>query len=152
MAVSFIGGGNRSTQRKPLTCRKSQHTLSHNVVSSTSRLVGIRTHNVSVDRHWLYMVNPTTIRSRPRQPLECREHEILMLRLLYDVFFYYHHQLVFFHYFFLRYTQHNLLRVLYFYPTYKYPVKTTDQPQVTGKLFHVDCIKCTSSLKEIKQL
>ena len=22
MAVSFIGGGNRSTQRKPLTCRK----------------------------------------------------------------------------------------------------------------------------------
>ena len=23
MAVSFIGGGNRSTQRKPLTCRKS---------------------------------------------------------------------------------------------------------------------------------
>jgi len=23
MAVSFIGGGNRSTRRKPLTCRKS---------------------------------------------------------------------------------------------------------------------------------
>jgi hypothetical protein len=23
VAVSFIGGGNRSTQRKPLTCRKS---------------------------------------------------------------------------------------------------------------------------------
>ena len=23
MAASFIGGGNRSTQRKPLTCRKS---------------------------------------------------------------------------------------------------------------------------------
>jgi gamma-glutamylcyclotransferase (GGCT)/AIG2-like uncharacterized protein YtfP len=50
--------------------------------------------------------------------------------------------------------KHNTtyLRVLFFYPTYKYPVKTTDQPQVTGKLFHVDCIKCTSSLKEIKQL
>jgi hypothetical protein len=30
VAVSFIGGGNRSTQRKPATCRKS-----HNVVSGT---------------------------------------------------------------------------------------------------------------------
>ena len=31
VAVSFIGGGNRRTRRKPPTCRKSQ-TLSHNVV------------------------------------------------------------------------------------------------------------------------
>ena len=37
VAISFIGGGNRSTQTKPLTCRKSLITLSHNVVSSTPR-------------------------------------------------------------------------------------------------------------------
>jgi hypothetical protein len=35
MAVSFIGGGNRSTQRKPLTCCRSVQSLSHTVVSST---------------------------------------------------------------------------------------------------------------------
>ena len=34
VAVSFIGGANRSTWKKSLTCRKSPKTLSHNVVSS----------------------------------------------------------------------------------------------------------------------
>ena len=29
-------------------------TLSHNVVSSTHRLCGIRTHNVSGNMHWLH--------------------------------------------------------------------------------------------------
>ena len=33
-AVSFTGGGNRSTRRKP-TCRRLLTTLSHNVLSST---------------------------------------------------------------------------------------------------------------------
>jgi hypothetical protein len=32
VAVTFIGGGNQSTQRKPPTCLESL-TLSHNVVS-----------------------------------------------------------------------------------------------------------------------
>ena len=32
VAVSFIGGGNQSTRRKPLTCRKSLTNLSHNDV------------------------------------------------------------------------------------------------------------------------
>jgi hypothetical protein len=31
VAVSFIGGGNQSTRRKPPTCRKSMTNLSHNV-------------------------------------------------------------------------------------------------------------------------
>jgi len=35
VAVSFIGGGNRSTRRKPPTCRKSLTTLSHNIVHLT---------------------------------------------------------------------------------------------------------------------
>jgi hypothetical protein len=51
VAVSFIGGGNQSTLRKPLTCRKSLTNLSHNVVSSTPLLTGVRNHNVSGDRH-----------------------------------------------------------------------------------------------------
>ena len=36
---------------KPPTYRKSLTNLSHNVVSSTPRLSGIRTHNVSGDRN-----------------------------------------------------------------------------------------------------
>ena len=42
MAVSFIGGRNRNTRRKPPTCRKPLTNLSQNVVSSTPSLRGIR--------------------------------------------------------------------------------------------------------------
>jgi hypothetical protein len=37
VAVNFIGGGNQSIRRKPVTCHKSLTILSHNV-SSTPRL------------------------------------------------------------------------------------------------------------------
>jgi hypothetical protein len=44
-------------------------TLSHNVVHLL--VIKIRTRNISGDRYWLekLVVNPTTIRSRPRRPL-----------------------------------------------------------------------------------
>ena len=47
VAVIVIGGGNLSTLRKPPTCRWHWHwqILSHNVVSSTPGLGGIRTHS-----------------------------------------------------------------------------------------------------------
>ena len=51
--LSFIGEGNRSTGRMPPIWSHWQ-TLSLNVVSSTPRLRGIRTHNVSGDSHWLH--------------------------------------------------------------------------------------------------
>ena len=37
VAVSFIGGGNRSTRRKPPPVASHKQTLSYNVVSSKSR-------------------------------------------------------------------------------------------------------------------
>jgi hypothetical protein len=36
-----------------------QETFSHNFVSSTPRLSGIRTHNVSGDRYWFHVVTTT---------------------------------------------------------------------------------------------
>jgi len=48
VAVHFIDGGNRSIQRKPSTSGKSLTNFipSHNAVSSTPRLSGIRTRNL----------------------------------------------------------------------------------------------------------
>ena len=48
VAVNFIGGENWSTRSKPPTCGSQWQTLSHNVVSSTPRLSGIRTHMVII--------------------------------------------------------------------------------------------------------
>ena len=55
VAVSFICGGNRSTRRKPPTCHKSLTRLDHIMLHRVHLAMrGIRTHNVSGDRHRLH--------------------------------------------------------------------------------------------------
>ena len=53
VAVSYIGGGNQSTQWKPTTCRKSLTNFIIYCCCSSSPCL-IRTHNVSGDMHWLH--------------------------------------------------------------------------------------------------
>jgi hypothetical protein len=65
VTVKFIGGGNQSTRRYQPTCRHWP-TISHNVVSSTTR----HEHDLNAQRWWWYALNPTTIRPwRPLLPL-----------------------------------------------------------------------------------
>jgi len=54
VAVSFMGGGNRRARESHWPAASHWQTLSHKVVSSTPHLIGIPTHNVSGDRHWLH--------------------------------------------------------------------------------------------------
>ena len=66
VAVSFIGGGNWRTQRKPSTCRKSLTNFYH-IMLYTSRFE--LTTPVVLHTGCIGSLNPTTIRSRPRRIL-----------------------------------------------------------------------------------
>jgi len=52
VAVSFIGGGNRSIWRKPLTCRASMTNFYYIMLYGVHLVMnGVQSHNVSGDRH-----------------------------------------------------------------------------------------------------
>jgi hypothetical protein len=53
VSVSFIGGENRSTRRKPPT-NVTDKNLSHNVVRVHLAMTGVRTLNLSGGRHCLH--------------------------------------------------------------------------------------------------
>ena len=56
VVAMFIGGGNRSTWRKPQTCRKSLTNFITCIMLYRVHLVmsGIQTHHFKGDRHWLH--------------------------------------------------------------------------------------------------
>ena len=52
----FYCGGNRSTWRKPQTCSKSLTNFYHIMLYWVYlAMSGIRTHNISSDKHWLHI-------------------------------------------------------------------------------------------------
>ena len=79
VAVGFISGGNRSTQRRPSTCRKS---LTNFIAWYCIEYISPWTGFECKDLCWEAMiaqivVNPTTIRSRPRWPFNHGEITLL---------------------------------------------------------------------------
>jgi hypothetical protein len=54
MAVSFMDGGNRRTQRKPRPVARHWQTLSLNVVIVHLAMSVIQTHNICGESHWLH--------------------------------------------------------------------------------------------------
>jgi hypothetical protein len=83
MAVSFIGGGNRSAQRKPLTCRKYVNVLPRLEILTRDilalKVAGFTmmcSARLGMDWHYL----------RLNEVIICQEHVVLCIHITYRIF------------------------------------------------------------------